>query len=147
MANRPPSHRHPDGGLSVEDAEGLLRAIGGRLTEAKKRLLALLHDAQEPMTADELHGQLGDVDEATVYRILGQMEEAGVIVHSHHAHGPSVYRWSTRSLVAVVCESCGTTIEVESSLLDPLVEALESRSGFHLHVGHFALTGLCGECR
>lgn len=147
MANRPPTHRHVEAGLTVEDAASLLRHAGGRVTAAKRRLLDILHDAKGPMTAEGLHGELGDVDEATVYRMLAQLEEAGVIVHSHHAHGPSVYRWSTHSKVPVVCESCGTTLEVDSALLDPLVDMLESRSKFHLHIGHFALTGLCRKCR
>ena len=133
--------------LTVKGAEELIRAVGGRMTAVKREMLGILHRARGPMSAEDVRARLDHADDATVYRNLAQFEEAGVIVHSHHAHGPSVYRWSSTRLVPVVCESCGTTVEVDASLFDNVSRALEKGHGFALDLGHFALTGLCAACR
>lgn len=132
--------------LTVVSAEKLVRAAGGRMTAVKREMLEILHRAKGPMTAEQVHERLGHGDDATVYRNLAQFEEAGVIVHSHHAHGPSVYRWSSTRVVPVVCESCGTTVEVDAALFDNVSRALQRDHGFLLDPGHFALTGLCAAC-
>lgn len=133
--------------LTVTGAEDLVRAVGGRMTEVKREMLRILHRAKSPLSAEALLVKLGQGDEATVYRNLAQFEEAGVIVHSHHAHGPSVYRWASNRVVPVVCENCGETVELDSSLFEKVAKKLNDEDGFMLDIGHFALTGLCADCR
>lgn len=133
--------------LTLHAAEDLVRAAGGRMTEVKREMLQILHRAKSPLSAEALLVKLGQGDEATVYRNLAQFEEAGVIVHSHHAHGPSVYRWVTKRVVPVVCENCGDTVELDSSLFEKVARKLNDEDGFMLDIGHFALTGLCADCR
>ena len=117
------------------------------MTQVKRDMLAILHRARTPMTAEDLRDRLHGTDDATVYRNLAQFEEAGVIRHSHHAHGPSVYRWTSARAVPVVCESCGDTVEVDASLFNNVSRALDKEHGFTLDLGHFALTGQCASCR
>jgi Fur family ferric uptake transcriptional regulator len=146
MARRPVPPTGGVAGMTLEDAEAVVRGSGGRMTAAKRLMLEILHSASEPMTAEDVGERAGEVDEATVYRNLSQFEGCGVIVHSHHAHGPSVYRWAGREIVPVACEACGNVVEVEASLLNGVAAHLRDRHSFTLSVGHFALTGLCKTC-
>ncbi len=85
-----------------------------------------------------------DVDTSTVYRTLGLFEELGIVEHAHLGHGPAVYHLG-RTHQHLVCEECGTVIDVPVSALDALAHELREGYGFQIRPGHFALTGRCAQ--
>ena len=60
-----------------------------------------------------------DVDTSTVYRTLGLFEELGIVEHAHLGHGPAVYHLG-QTHQHLVCEVCGTVIDVPVGALDAL---------------------------
>ena len=49
---------------------------------------------------------------STIYRNLDDMERLGVVTHAHLGHGPAVYHLASTAHGHLVCEGCGTAIEV-----------------------------------
>lgn len=132
--------------LSLDDAIERLRAHGGRLTAAKRELLQSLHDEADRITAAELVERHPDIDAATVYRALGQFEEAGVVEHVHLGHGPAAYRWVRAATFPAVCETCGSVTDLPRAEVDELARRLHEAYGLELLLGHFALTVRCARC-
>jgi len=130
-----------------DDALERVRAGGGRLTQARRKLLKDLFTATGRVTAEELVERHDDIDQATVYRSLSHFEEVGVIEHVHLGHGPAAYRWAGARTVAAVCEGCGLVTDIPSHELDRLADRLEYAYGLQLSLGHFALSVRCRSCR
>ena len=89
-----------------------------------------------------------DVHMSTIYRFLDELEELGVVSHSHLGHGPAVYDVSPVGHFHLVCELCGAVTETPDALLAALCPLLEGavrlfhRSPPLRHGG--TLQGLCG---
>ncbi len=97
--------------------------------------------------AEEVHRSRPDVHLSTVYRTLEDLERLGVVEHVHLGHGPATYHLSTKRHAHLVCNGCGTTLEVEDSMFDRLAERILKGYGFRLDHRHFAMSGLCATCR
>src|SRR5688572_23806793 len=97
-------------GGRMEEVLDLLRARGGRVTSARRSILAALIDSEGHPTAEQLTAvvQAGqpDVHESTVYRFLDELERLGVVDHVHLGHGPAVYHFSDDAHHHLVCETC-----------------------------------------
>ena len=60
----------------------------------------------------------GPVDTSTVYRTLEALEGIGYVTHVHMGHGPGVYHVApTPTHHHLVCESCGTAVDVPARAL------------------------------
>ena len=129
----------------------LLRRGGGRLTTARRAIVAALLASPGHVTADELteaiQAEHPDVHPTTVYRCLDALEQLGVIDHAHLGHGRAVYHLADEAHHHLVCESCGTVIEVPDALFDDLAADLRRRYGFAIRPHHFAVLGRCQSCR
>ncbi len=137
---------HPvETGDRVAQAEIAIRAAGGRMTPAKRSVLAALDGTEDDLTAEQICERVPSADTATVYRALHQLEMAGVIDHRHLAHGPAVYRWTGEPTVAIVCDRCGRLVELESDDFAELAARARAH-GMVLSRGHFALSGRCLRC-
>lgn len=130
----------------MDDAIEAVRQRGGRLTVAKSALLRVLFEEEGDLTAEALCERLPDVDHATVYRTLAQLETAGVICHRHLAHGPATYRRVSGPTIAIVCEGCGAVAELDAQDYRSLARRAKERHGMTLVPGHFSLTGWCDRC-
>ena len=135
---------------SVEDVLELLRSRGGRVTTSRRVLLAALFEGGPHRTAEELaaevQAQLSDVHLSTIYRNLDELERLGVIVHSHLGHGPATYHLASETHGHLVCEQCGTMLEVPEELFAALVRAARATYGFVVDARHFAVVGRCSAC-
>ena len=69
-----------------------------------------------------------DVHVSTIYRNLEELEELGVIAHSHLGHGPSSYLLASHAHAHFVCSECGAMIEAPDDIFRGLARAAEARS-------------------
>ncbi len=112
------SHAHHE-----EELRGLLRSKGLRATSVRMAVLCALHDQQAPMTHEQVMDSLSDgaYDRATVWRILSDLAEAGLMRRMDL--GDRVWRYELIDACRAVeddhahflCEACGSV-----SCLPPL---------------------------
>ena len=134
--------------VSAETLLDALRSRGMRITDARIQIceeIAARHG--EHLTAAAI-GERVDANESTVYRTLEVLEEAGIIEHSHMGHGPAVYHLANDAdHHHLVCERCGRAEALPAAAYEALVAGITAETGFVPSSRHFALTGLCKECK
>ncbi|MGA3217726.1 MAG: transcriptional repressor [Acidimicrobiales bacterium] len=147
----PPGPRTAGAAASVEDVLRLVRARGGRVTESRRTLLEVLFEAGEHRSAEELAGAVQarapEVHISTIYRNLEDLQQLGVIVHSHLGHGPATYQLASLAHGHFICEACGATLEAPDELFRGLAESVKAKLGFSIDPHHFAILGLCTACQ
>jgi Fur family ferric uptake transcriptional regulator len=135
---------------SVETVLAQLRARGGRVTTARRRLLQALFESSEHRTAEDLAAEIQelapDVHISTIYRNLDELERLGVLVHAHLGHGPATYHLSSVAHSHLVCERCGVAIEAPDELFRGLAVDAQAHFGFTIDPRHFAVLGRCKDC-
>ena len=115
-----------------DQAEALarLREQGGRLTRSRRELVEHFYRHDDGITVDELLVLYPAFDQATLYRAVHALEQAGVVEHTHLGHGPATYKRAGAPTVSVVCQRCGLTIELPRSELEPIAARLKASDGF-----------------
>jgi Fur family ferric uptake transcriptional regulator len=135
---------------SVDSVLALVRERGGRATTSRRVLLEVLFEAEGQLSAEELakavQDSAPDVNISTIYRNLEDLQELGVIVHTHLGHGPATYQLASLAHAHFVCEECGTVIEAPDELFRGLARSTRAKLGFTIHPHHFAILGRCAEC-
>ena len=128
-----------------------LRASGKRVTAAKRLVAEVFVTTDEHLTAEEITRRVQsrepDVSLSTVYRILEEFEELGIVVHSHFAQQAAVHHLAGIVHGHLTCEVCSTTTEIPAVHFDALAADLRATYGFSLDRHHVSLTGTCAECR
>ena len=109
-----------------------LRATGGRATTARRLILRSLFGSPHHRTAEDLTAEVQveapDVHISTVYRNLEELERLGVVTHVHLGHGPATYHLAPTTHCHLVCEGCGTVLEVGDQLFAVARNGRPSRS-------------------
>ena len=143
-----------ESGATSGDLDGVLAAIrsaGGRVTPTKRLLLEILSKDSGHRTTDELTGAVQaespDVAASTIYRILEELERIGIVEHNHAGKGPATYHLRSAAHGHLVCQVCGSMIEADLSLVSELVDGADDAFGFAVDPHHFAVLGVCRDCR
>ncbi len=135
---------------SVEEVIALVRAQGGRATPSRRLLLDVLFEAGDHLSAEELaaavQARAPDVHLSTVYRNLEDLQQLGVVVHSHLGHGAATYQLAAQAHAHFICEECGALIEAPDELFSALATTARRRYGFRIDPRHFAMVGRCAAC-
>ncbi len=142
--------RGPTGPTSVADVLRLLRSHGGRVTRSRRVLLEVLFSAAAHMNAEEIGAEVARVEPAvnmsTVYRNLEELQQLGVVVHTHLGHGPATYRLASAAHPHLYCESCGSTFHLPREIFQELSDTALRTQGFRIDATHFAIPGRCAAC-
>lgn len=137
--------------LRTEDVLDTLREHAKRITGPKRAVVEVLVAARDHLTADEVTHLVQelrpDVSPSTVYRILDELEDLALVVHSHAGHAAAVYHLAGQSHGHVTCDNCHVTYEVSSDVFNRLATELMTTVGFELDRHHVALSGTCAGCR
>jgi Fur family transcriptional regulator, ferric uptake regulator len=96
-------------------------------------------DVYKALIADNL-----DVGLATVYRVLQQFEQAGLLVRSHFEQGRAVFELNEGSHHDhLVCLTCGRVEEFVDSEIEQRQHKIAQAHGFQLQDHALALYGVC----
>lgn len=128
-----------------------LRARGYRLTPRRLGVVRVLAGQNGHLTVEEILAEVQQrypsTNKTTVYRTLELLHHLGVVVMTDLGGGRLEYELVGKPHHHLICEGCGTRIEVEDSLLEPLRQDLWERYGFCTNLDHFALFGTCPVCK
>ncbi len=110
-----------------------LKATGPRL----KILEVFQHGPQRHMTAEDVFRQLmqdnTDIGLATVYRVLTQFEQAGLLSRNHFESGKAVYELNEgQHHDHLVCIDCGQVEEFFDAEIEKRQHAVAKAKGFEI---------------
>jgi Fur family ferric uptake transcriptional regulator len=127
-------------------------APGTRATRQRAALAAALDGEDSFLTAQELHGLLGQsatkVGLTTIYRNLQSMADRGEVDVVRRSDGEAMYRRCEKDEHHhhLVCRGCGYSVEIENPDLESWALSTGSRHRF-THITHdLELFGLCDSC-
>lgn len=115
-----------------------LRDAGLKVTQPRMRILELLEDRRHKhVTADDLYRTLlesgEDIGLATVYRVLGQFEAAGLVVKHNFEGGQAFYELdSGEHHDHMVCVETGKVTEFVSEEIETLQREIAARHGYDI---------------
>ena len=100
------------------------------------------------MVYDAVHEKYPGISRATVYRILAEAAEEGVIQRLKLSDANDRYDITLGKHYHVTCRNCGAVADVELELdLEGLQKGAEGKQGFLVDDFHVEFSGLCEECR
>ena len=84
----------------------------------------------------------------TVYRTLEKLTQMGLVQRVHQESGCNMYLRATQGHQhLLVCEACGKIVYFSGDDLLPLMERIESETGYQVCSHWLQLFGLCRACQ
>ena len=100
------------------------------------------------MVYDAVHEKYPGISRATVYRILAEAAEEGVIQRLKLRDANDRYDITLGKHYHVTCRCCGEVADVDLELdLEDIQKRAEGKQGFLVDGYHVEFSGLCEECR
>ncbi len=126
-----------------------LKSTGLKVTVPRLKVLELFeqsstrHLSAEDVYKALLHEDL-DIGLATVYRVLTQFEQAGLLRRSNFESGKSVFELNEGSHHDhLLCLECGKVVEFFDAGIEERQQAIATKHGFALQEHSLALYGHC----
>jgi Fur family transcriptional regulator, ferric uptake regulator len=129
-----------------------LKSTGLKATLPRLKILEIFQKgAQRHMTAEDVFRVLlqdhSDIGLATVYRVLTQFEQAGILSRSHFESGKAVYELNEgQHHDHFVCTSCGKVEEFYDPEIEKRQQIVAKGKGWTLQDHAMSLYGLCTDC-
>ncbi|MDD0839310.1 ferric iron uptake transcriptional regulator [Curvibacter sp. HBC61] len=129
-----------------------LKNTGLKATLPRLKILELFQKGrQRHMTAEDVFRVLlqeqSDIGLATVYRVLTQFEQAGILSRSHFESGKAVYELNEgQHHDHLVCTSCGKVEEFYDAEIERRQQMVAKTKNWLLQDHAMSLYGLCEAC-
>jgi Fur family ferric uptake transcriptional regulator len=126
-----------------------LKSSGLKATLPRIKILEIFQkSAMRHMTAEDVYkallGEGADIGLATVYRVLMQFEQAGLLKRSHFESGKSVFELNEgQHHDHLVCMTCGRVEEFYDPQIEQRQRAVAQARGFELNDHALALYATC----
>lgn len=130
-----------------------LKSTGLKATLPRLKILEIFQGGgQRHMTAEDVYRVLlnehSDIGLATVYRVLTQFEQAGILERSHFESGKAVYELNEgQHHDHLICTACGKVEEFYDPEIERRQQLVAQDKGWLLQDHAMSLYGLCGDCR
>lgn len=134
------------------DLKNGLRRKQRKLTRPRQAVLDVIAEAGRHLTPAEVYekarARYPRIGLTTVYRTLDLLVELGYVQRVHLEQGCHSYASIGQPHGHhLVCSSCGRVVEFEDCDLDPLIEALQRKTGYKVDVHVLELMGRCPACQ
>lgn len=130
-----------------------LRKVGLKVTLPRLKILEVLANSSERhLSAEAIYQHLlaagEEVGVATVYRVLTQFEEAGLVVRHNFEGGHSVFELNQGGHHDhLVCVKCGQVAEFIDELIETQQEAIAKKYGYQITDHVMTIYGVCPSCQ
>lgn len=130
-----------------------LRRAGLKATLPRLKILEILErNPTRHVSAEDVYKALlesgEDVGLATVYRVLTQFEQAGLVTRHHFEGGHAVFELSQgEHHDHIVCVRCGHVEEFIDETIEERQSAIAEKHGFEMTDHSLYIYGLCPKCR
>ncbi len=135
----------------AEEALGALRKRGYRMTPQRRAIVVEIMRTRGHISpqkiVDRVEKRLPGTNPSTVYRTLELLEELGIVSHAHLGDGPEYHKADEHDHVHLICSRCNKAQSLSEDDTTPLKELISRHSGFVPDFTHFAISGLCADCR
>ncbi len=128
-----------------------LKSSGLKATLPRIKILEVFQQAiQRHLTAEDVYKVLlaegSDVGLATVYRVLMQFEQAGILSRNHFESGKSVFELNEgKHHDHLVCLDCGRVEEFFDAEIENRQRAVAQSRGFDLQEHALSLYAVCAK--
>lgn len=131
-----------------------LKDAGLKITSPRIKILQYLQTPEcQHISAEELYKKLLDQGDeiglATVYRVLNQFDDAGIVTRHHFEGGKSVFELAHQEHHDhLVCLDCGRVIEFHDDVIEQRQNEIAEKYGMSLTHHSLYLYGHCDhpEC-
>ncbi|KQP12168.1 ferric iron uptake transcriptional regulator [Pseudorhodoferax sp. Leaf267] len=129
-----------------------LKSTGLKATLPRLKIMEIFQKGElRHMTAEDVFRVLllerSDIGLATVYRVLTQFEQAGILSRSHFESGKAVYELNEgRHHDHFVCTSCGKVDEFFDAEIEKRQQIVAKAKGWTVQDHAMSLYGLCADC-
>lgn len=121
-----------------------------RNTPQKQVVLDTLIKLGSHVSAGEIYREISktspDFSRATVFRVLADMADDGILLRVNTLGGDCKYDVATQHHYHVVCRTCGKVADVQFDSDLDLLDHVVSASGYTLETEFVEFGGLCPEC-
>ncbi len=130
-----------------------LKDAGLKTTLPRLRILSILSESEERhFTAEDVYKALLDAGEeiafATVYRVLTQFENAGLVLRHNFEGGRAVFEIDDgKHHDHMVCVKCNTVTEFYDAEIEERQHRVAEEYDFELQDHSLYLYGICANCR
>ncbi len=135
----------------LSDVLGVLRERGLRMTPQRRAIVAEIMRTKGHISptalARKVQGEMPGVNASTIYRTLALLEDVGVLAHAHMEGGAEYHRAEESDHVHLTCSNCGAEDDLSLDETREMARRILDRHDFAPDLAHFAISGLCGDCR
>ena len=130
-----------------------LKQAGLKTTLPRLRILSILEEgSKHHFTAEEVYKALLDAGEeiafATVYRVLTQFENAGLVLRHNFEGGRSVFELDNgQHHDHMVCLKCNSVTEFFDAEIEERQLSVAKKHGFELEDHSLYMYGICKNCQ
>ena len=135
------------------DTVKVLRNTGHKATPQRLMILGVLRHSAGHLSANDIHTEVQEeypyVDVSTVYRTLGVLKDLRLVSETDMGKGDTSYEWVQQQELHhhLICRKCDAVTSLDHHYLEDLGTEIMAESGFKPDLDHFAIFGLCAECR
>ncbi|KAB2824039.1 ferric iron uptake transcriptional regulator FcrX [Aliivibrio finisterrensis] len=133
----------------MSDNNQALKKAGLKVTLPRLKILEVLQQPDcQHISAEDLYKKLIDIGEeiglATVYRVLNQFDDAGIVTRHHFEGGKSVFELATQHHHDhLVCLDCGKVIEFSDEMIEERQKEIAKKYNVRLTNHSLYLYGHC----
>jgi Fur family ferric uptake transcriptional regulator len=130
-----------------------LKKAGLKITTPRLKILQILENTKEHhLSAEEIYRMLIEADEdiglATVYRVLTQFQETGLVVRHHFEEGHSVFELADGAHHDhLVCIKCNKVREFMDEVIEERQRFMAEQAGFTITDHSLTIYGFCENCQ
>lgn len=139
--------------MQIESDQSDLKSVGLKATLPRLKILDIFRRSDvRHLSAEDVYRALIteeiDIGLATVYRVLTQFEQAGILSRSQFDGGKAIFELNDGDHHDhMVCTHCGQVVEFTNPEIESLQHKVAHDNGFKLESHAMVLYGVCSGCQ